>query len=209
MRKKFLGIILVIIVIFSVSCSKDIKKVDVETKKIDDYSGAELTFKDDSDNPISDVTFEILKNGKIISIMQTDSRGKSLIKLPAGEYIYIIKSVPDGFMLDENEYKLTVGDGITSISRVLAPVQSGISLKVIDEFGNKIPDVEFIIFKDGQVIQTLITESNGKAVANLPSGNYIYIMKSVPKGFILNETEHQFNIDRGMTNISFVLNSIY
>lgn len=123
--------------------------------------------------------------------------------LPYGKYIVRELEAPEGYQLDENDYPISV----TEAGQVIdvknsakgftnAPIGGKLHLTKTDvSTGKVIPNAGFMIRDEkGKTVAKGYTDKNGVAIFELPIGKYTYQEFDAPKGYILDETPHAFEI---------------
>lgn len=72
-----------------------------------------------------------------------------------------------------------------------------LKIKAVGTDGEVIPDVQFDIKKSDEVVDTITTDNTGTATSiSLDLGKYVFVMKSVPDNFIIDEFEYEFNLSQ-------------
>ncbi len=164
--------------------------------------GIKILKVDQSKNPIAGVTFNIYdENKNEIDKLVTDSNGvtNTSKELKLGTYYYKEVSGPANVEIDTKMYKFTVeNDGqIVEFNVVNNIIQGKLKISKTDVKNNPIAGVKFdILNSDKQVIQTITTDENGFAITDtLSKGKYYYKETKTLDQYVLDETEHEFNID--------------
>ena len=176
---------------FSLNSNKskiEILKIDAETKE-----------------PVSDCTFEISKDGKIIKTVTTNNQGIANISdLKPGKYqVKEIKSNENYELSEENTKEISVGYNKTIKVEFENEHKKG-NLKVykVDKDNHKVAlgNVEFDLYSDEfkKVIGTYKTDANGEIyIENLRTGNYRLIEKTTNKWYNLTgDTEIKIEWDK-------------
>jgi len=206
-KNSLLLMLLVVLSICLCGCTKEVegKEADIAAET---SNGISLTVVDDTGTPVPNVDIDILKNKDVIDTLVTNKDGKVYMYLDSGEYFYIMKSVPDGFMLDNTQYSLVVDKGIEYIETVLNRKQSSsLSLVTMDQNGKSVSNVSIDILKGEEIIETLVTDENGEISVYLESGMYNCKIKSVPMGYLSYGDITPIEVDQGKTVLQLVVNT--
>ncbi|MFV0395034.1 MAG: SpaA isopeptide-forming pilin-related protein [Coprobacillaceae bacterium] len=146
----------------------------------------------------------------VLDTKTTDDNGIiSIESLPVGEYRFIEKVAPNGYLLDEKPILFEIekdNEGkITPISLSVLNHTNEIKLIKQDEKGNTLSGAEFVLEKqdiDGKWIRILedvqlITDNNGMlTLQTIEEGNYRFTETTAPKGYQLDSTPIQFSVTR-------------
>ncbi len=109
-------------------------------------------------------------------------------KLPTGSYVAEEITPPEGFILSSDVSKVKqafVWDGEHDISLIFENSSKvKVQLKKVDESGSPLAGAIFVILRDGQIIGTEETKSDGTiTVSNVVEGYYEFCEVSAPVGF--------------------------
>lgn len=175
-------------------------KTDSVTKKA--LEGAEFTVTD--------------KSGSIVGTILTDRTGWGYtLPLPAGEYEVVESKAPDGYVLDKTVHKVTLGEGKSETLRLTnAPATVLTITKVAAGTREPIYGAVFEVKKDCGIepcviVGEYVTDHNGIATTEpLEPGIYIVTEKSVPEGYLLDETEHEVCVKAGQFNNITIENAV-
>ena len=175
-------------------------KTDSVTKKA--LEGAEFTVTD--------------KSGSIVGTILTDRTGWGYtLPLPAGEYEVVESKAPDGYVLDKTVHKVTLGEGKSETLRLTnAPATVLTITKIAAGSREPIYGAVFEVKKTCGVepcviVGEYVTDHNGIATTEpLEPGIYIVTEKSVPEGYLLDETEHEVCVKAGQFNNITIENAV-
>ncbi len=168
---------------------------------------------DDAGNPVSQTKFELYNSSRNrIATMTTDSNGIAIANdLVKGTYYYKEVQVPAGYQINDNEYSFTVtGSGVIERTMVNNRINGNFKIKKVDDAGNPISQVKFELYNSSRNrIATMITDSNGIAIANdLSSGTYYYKEVQVPTGVQIDNNEYSFTINGSGTVEKTIVNKL-
>lgn len=159
-------------------------------------SGITVIKKDKETNtPIANTVFTVYdSSNKSVGTITTDKEGKgSLTELLAGTYTVKETKANEDYVLSKVENKVTLGFEEVKILDLTNEKKTG-QIKVVkidkDNKELKLQGVEFeILDKNGKVVQTLITDSNGEAISNKLAIDMAYFVKETKtsKLYVLNE----------------------
>ena len=160
-----------------------------------------ITKVDENDVPLSGATIAIYdEEGNEVFRDVTNEFGKiSVSGLYVGTYTYREIECPDGYVLDETTYTFTIdAEGNVDGENVIVNKQTSVEITKTDETGNPISGATIGIFnEDGELLITVVTDENGKAIATgLLSGKY-YFQEVLPaSGYEINGNKYDFEITR-------------
>ena len=80
-----------------------------------------------------------------------------------------------------------------------------VSVKKKDEDNNYLEGAKYEVYKDNNVVATLITNSNGLARINLPYGKYKLKEVEAPIGYEIDDSEYEFEISSSNLNVEYNL----
>lgn len=146
------------------------------------------------------------KDGNVVETWESDGEPHYIERIPTGEYTLREETAPYGYKI-ANEVKFTVENTkeIQKVSMKDELVRGRIIIEKTDEdTGKGIAGVEFEIRdKDGNVIDTLVTDKDGHAeskeldIAVFKDGNFVedikyYVVETkAAEGYILDSTPHE------------------
>ncbi len=182
--------------------------------------------KSTTGEPLSGVQFQLTyadgsyvdyDNGHLSSkgLYQTDANGEIRISGVVGTIVAKeVKSIP-GYSIDPatQSQSVQVNSGDTQyLVFYNAPAGNFELIKVVA--GNKekrIPDVTFEIRRaaDDALIDTITTDSEGRATLQLEAGNYYAVETACPKEYKLDPSRHTFNIKDGKNTTLTVENKAF
>ena len=164
------------------------------------------------------------KDGNVVETWKSDGETHYIERIPVGEYILREEAAPYGYKI-ANEVKFTVENTkeIQKVSMKDELVNGKIIIEKTDEDTKKgIAGVEFEIRdKDGNVIETLVTDKNGHAeskelpIAVFKDGNFVedikyYVVETkAADGYILDKTVHEVVLqydDDAPEVVTYILN---
>ena len=172
--------------------SLTINKVDADTGKA--LAGVTYRLYDSAGNKIADVT--------------TGTDGKAVFSdLPLGSYTYQEISAPEGYVVDDTKYQITITTGTLNITetRTNALAKGSLTINKTDaDTGKALAGVTYRLYDaSGNKVADVITGTDGKAVfSDLPLGSYTYQEISVPEGYVVDGTVYQITITTETLNIT-------
>lgn len=164
-----------------------VKKVNADGGE--PLNGAVFQVLDEDKNPIEDKTITTLNSGS------------GTVTLPLGKYYLKETVAPEGYKRNEEliPFEVTAG-GRNAVTVKNTPKTGSLTIKKTDEGGNPLLGAEFKIYAAEDkarenLIYTLLTDSNGKAVkTGIPYGSYVAIESRAPEGYERDNKEHTFDI---------------
>jgi len=172
--------------------SLTINKVDADTGKA--LAGVTYRLFDSAGNKIADVT--------------TGADGMAVFSdLPLGSYTYQEISAPEGYVVDDTMYQITIATGTLNITETRTNVLAKGSLtisKTNADTGKALAGVTYRLFDSaGNKITDVTTGTDGMAVfSDLPLGSYTYQEISAPEGYVVDDTKYPITITTGTLNIT-------
>jgi len=191
---------------FTISTSAEGKPEVVVADDFVNYQGSAQVIKVDAEGEIlPDAIFEVHDSeGNVVDSLTSDENGRVLAEnLAPGDYTFIEIESPDGYMTNTQPIEFTIADEAEGTPEVVNAgdainYQGSVILEKIDAEGNSLEGAEFdLLDTEGNLIQNgLISDENGEVTAeHLAPGNYVFRETKAPAGYVLNETEIQFDID--------------
>ncbi len=191
---------------FEINTNNEVIKQTVTNKKI--TGTIQITKIDDAKNPVEGVVFEIKDTeGKVVDTITTDKNGIAVSNVPLvkGVYTYQEISAPDGYIMDSDIYKFEVKNVNQMIKKIVKNerVRGFIEITKVDDSNEPIKGVKFdILDKDHKVVDTITTDSNGKATSKeLLIGTYYYKEVSAPKEYVMDTNEYEFEVTSKNTQV--------
>lgn len=163
----------------------------VNIKKVDEANN-EITLKD------AEFTIKDL-NGNIVKVITTNESGIASAKLVTGSYTIEETKAPSGYLIVNGQQQFTIEPGQTeSLSLVFTntKIKGSIEITKVDENEKPLKDAEFVIKNEaGEVVSKAKTDEEGIVrFIELPYGKYTYQEITAPAGYVLDNTEHDFEI---------------
>lgn len=194
----------------------DTEQVDVSgtaTATWEESKGNIKIVKSDQDAKlIQGAEFALLdSSGKQIKVEKTDANGTiNFTKLDVGNYTLTETSVPDGYIIQQTTYPVTVKRNQTSTVNAVNTKVKGVLQITKLETKAKLPiaGAVFEVYdKDGNVVDKITTDASGIGTSKeLPKGTYTYKEISVPDGYIMDTETKEFSVTE---TINAVRETIY
>ncbi len=145
----------------------------------------------------------ILADAKGNSIHEYTTDKDGLIKvdnLKYGEYQFIEKSSPSGYILVKEPVPFSIKENGKTIELIAKNTQAKGTIEItkvdVADGNNKLPDAEFTIY-DEQGKEVVKGKTNEQGIAKfdkLPAGKYKYKETLAPAGYVINEETFSFEI---------------
>ena len=175
---------------------QNVRQPTIIVSKVDGVTGISLP----------GATFNIYKDGELIDTATTNDAGEFRFPIVAGEgYFEFEETVaPTGYQLDSTRHGIyidpydpqTEDDPVLTIKNYNNP-----SLRIIKydlQSGERLPGVTFKIYKDGELFDTLTTDSQGEILLyNLEPGTYLAEEYSTDDSHVINSTPQQIELKAG------------
>ena len=219
-----------------VETSDKLQKGTINIQKADNESGKplanaeyEIYAKEDIVTPAGIVKHTA---GELLDTVTTNENGFAESKeLYLGAYMVKEKTAPEGYVLDETEYEVTLTYGNPTASVIYSNLnitntnQKGIIQisKTDNESGKPLANAEYEIYAKedivtpegtvkhtaGELLDTVTTNENGFAKSKeLYLGTYIVKEKTAPEGYILNRTEFDVTLTYGNQTEQVIVTSM-
>ncbi len=152
----------------------------------------------DDDKAIANVKFNVLdENKNVIETLVTDENGVAVSKeLTPGTYYYKEVEVPDGYILDDKEYKFEITNEhkLEAVKVVNHYANGKLQIFKYDSNENELSGVEFDILDENKnVVDHIVTGADGIAFSkDLKLGTYYYKETKAPDNVVMDEEEHVF-----------------
>lgn len=186
----------------------DVKVIELEAEFENYPTKLEISKTDiTGEHELKDATLSIIdKDGNVVKTWKSDGKPHVIDRILVGEYNLREEAAPYGYKI-ANEVKFTVENTkeLQQVSMKDELVSGRIIIEKTDaDTGKGIAGVEFEIRdKDGNVIETLVTDKDGHAqskelsIAVFKDGNYVedikyYVVETkAADGYILDSTPHE------------------
>ena len=163
----------------------------------------------DTGKALAGVTYRLFDSaGSKIADVTTGADGKAVFSdLSLGSYTYQEISAPDGYVVDNTKYPITITTETLNITetRTNALAKGSLTVNKVDaDTGKALAGVTYRLFDStGNKIVDVTTDTDGKAVfADLPLGSYTYQEISAPEGYVVDDTKYPITITTGTLNIT-------
>ena len=170
----------------------------------------ELTKTDVYGKLINGAVFRLWNNNDYDKNVTVTNGRIKVDNLTTGIYYLQEKTAPQGFLVDDTIYTITLNAGDSASQTVSNKEPTG-KITVVKESENKdriigakfnvVADGKIIsaagkvLYNSGDVVDTLTTDKQGTAVTkNLPLGNYIVYETQAPTGYLLNPERYQVSL---------------
>ena len=164
---------------------------------------------DDTGKALAGVTYRLFDSaGNKVADVTTGADGKAVFAdLPLGNYTYQEISAPEGYVVDNTKYPITITTGTLNITetRTNALAKGSLTINKTDaNTGKALAGVTYRLFDGaGNKVADVITGADGKAVfSDLPLGSYTYQEISAPEGYVVDDTKYQITIATEALNIT-------
>ncbi len=168
-----------------------IKKLDAETQQ-----------------PLSDTTFEIYRDAALVGSYTTDFNGEILLSdLQPGTYVVKEIAVKDGYVLDDTPQQIEIKAGKEDYSLTFVNSRKpGLKIVKYDEQTMKpLSDTTFEVYRDTELIGTYTTDANGEIwIYDLQPGTYLVKETAVKPGYVVNSTPQEIEIEAGNESYTLV-----
>ena len=126
---------------------------------------------------------------------KSDKQGKfEFAEVVYGEYIVREIAVPDGYVLSDKKYPVTISeDGeIVEITAINKPVTVEISKR--DVHGNELEGAEMeLVNSDGEVVKKWTSDGTNHVISGLSAGKYVLKEVAAPDGYVI-ATDIEFTV---------------
>ncbi len=170
--------------------------------------GSLKVIKCDSKNRVIEgVKFEITDNsGMVVDTITTNSEGiAETKKLPLGTYYYQEIEAPDNVVMstEKKEFSIMFNNQVVTKTVVNKLVEGKLTIIKVDENEVPLEGVKFeITDKNGNVVDTIITDKDGVAVSKeIEKGTYYYQEIEAPEGIIIDTNKYEFVVESDGQNV--------
>ncbi|WP_270601886.1 prealbumin-like fold domain-containing protein, partial [Coprobacillus cateniformis] len=183
----------------------------------------EITKNDIYGNLIDGAVFRLWNNDSYDENV-TVTNGKIKVEnLTTGIYYLQEQTAPNGFLVDNTIYTVTLnaGDEIKQTVTDKEP-QGTITVTKTNDMDNKVSNAKFyvkadgdirsaggnLLYSNGAIVDTLTTNASGvDTTVELPLGNYIVEEYEVPHGYLLNKNKYKVSLKYANQNTPVVTTS--
>ena len=143
--------------------------------------------------------FEIYNNGVLVDTLIIDENNEAISKLlPFGEYVIKESKSMDGYLLNQNEYTISINEDNSLIEIEFKNQIKKTGLKIIKYYDDKLEEgISFEIYnKNGDLVDTLTTNEIGEINYELSYGTYIFHQLNSTKNYkCVDDFEVNINMD--------------
>lgn len=143
--------------------------------------------------------FEIYNNSVLVDTLIIDENNEAISKLlPFGEYVVKESKSMDGYLLNQNEYTISINEDNSLIEIEFKNQIKKTELKIIKYFDDKLEEgISFEIYnKNGDLVDTLTTNDLGEINYELSYGTYIFHQLNSTKNYrCVDDFEINVNMD--------------
>ncbi|MEH6891603.1 SpaA isopeptide-forming pilin-related protein [Bacillus sp. JJ864] len=158
--------------------------------------------QENADKKLEGATFILQDSkGKKISEHTTDKNGLIKINnLPFGEYQFIEKTSPKGYVLAKEPISFRITEHGKTIELVAKnnQIKGNLEITKVDvaDGNTKLPNAEFTIYNEQsqEVVKGKTNEQGIAKFEKLPAGKYTYKETFAPEGYLINEETFSFEI---------------
>ena len=184
--------------------------IKIKTTVVDEKGSLTISKTDaDTGKALAGVTYRLFDStGNKIADATTGPDGMAVFSdLPLGSYTYQEVSAPEGYVVDDTKYPITITTGTLNITETRTNVLAKGSLtinKTDADTGKALAGVTYRLFDSaGNKITDVTTGTDGMAVfSDLPLGSYTYQEISAPEGYVVDDTKYQITIATEALNIT-------
>ena len=150
--------------------------------------------------PIAGVVFRIMSDNGYDRTFTTDNTGSIYITVPEGTYTVQEVQGVIGYQIDSTAKTVVIKSGEIAQDLVFynSSVSATLALTKIDaDTRNQLSGAKFGVYdSEDKIVTTLTTDSNGRASATLPYGDYVLRELEAPNGYILDiKSSASFKMD--------------
>ena len=168
-----------------------IRKLDAETQE-----------------PLSDTTFEIYRDSALIGSYTTDYNGEIFLNdLQPGTYFVKEIAVKEGYVLDDTPQQIEIKAGKEDYSLTFTNHKKpGLKIVKYDEQTMQpLSDTTFEVYRDAELIGTYTTDNEGEIwLYDLQPGTYFVKEIAVKPGYVVNSTPQEIEIEAGNQSYTLV-----
>ena len=168
-----------------------IRKLDAETQE-----------------PLSDTTFEVYRDSALIGSYTTDYNGEILLSgLEPGTFFVKETAVKNGYVLDPTPQQIELRPGKEDYSLTFTNSRKpGLKIVKYDEQTMQpLSNTTFEIYRDTELIGTYTTDARGEIwLYDLVPGTYFVKEIAVNPGYVVNSTPQEIEIEAGNQNYTLV-----
>ena len=195
----------------TVLLERSIEQVSTDLQVYWKANGALKVMKvDESKKPLPGAVFTVLNSGQeVMGTITANENGVAEIgNLELGTYTVKEVKAPTGYVLDSTPKSFEVKTGeVTVVEMKNVKIKGNVQLLKVDQDGKKKLEGAVFTLADakGNPISEHTTDKNGVIkVENLPFGNYQFIEKTSPAGYILMKKPILFSIKENSKTIELV-----
>ena len=170
-----------------------------------------LTIKkvDSNDNsPLAGASIEVIRKAtnKTVASFESTTSDYVINNLLPGEYEIKELEAPNGYYIDKESSSAVITDSNLNVSSTITNSKYDVKIRKVDsDTGNSVRGAVLnIINSDNEVVDTITTTNDYVSVdtTKLSEGTYKVVEVLAPSGYIINEEEKEFTLDRNHTRVT-------
>lgn len=157
----------------------------------------------ESDEPLENALFglfktdcaELVESNAIMTAISDETGYFAFDKVPYGEYIVREIEAPDGYILSEESYPVTISEDseIVEITAENKPITIEISKQ--DVYGEELSGAEMeLINSDEEIVEKWTSDGTNHVITELPAGDYTLKEIAAPDGYVI-ATDVAFSVN--------------
>lgn len=176
--------------------------VNFTNKKEETPRGSvEVRKVDEDGRPLEGVEFDLRRDGKSVGSQVSDRNGYVRWQgLRVGEYQLVETRTLDGYVLDEEPYRLVVENGGTATVTVTNYREDGeiLLVKRDRETDERLAGARFALYDaDYGLVKELVTDADGEVRAEVRAGTYYLEEMQAPSGYVASGESYRVDVRRG------------
>jgi len=170
-----------------------------------------LTIKkvDGSDNSsLEGASIEVIRKAtnKSVANFVTTTEDYVIDNLLPGEYEIKEVKAPNGYYIDKESTNVVISDSNLNVSKTITNSKYDVRIRKVDKETGKVVSgaVLNIVNSNNEIVDTITTTDDYVSVdtSKLSEGTYKIVEIKAPDGYVINEEEKEFTLDRNHTSIS-------
>ena len=165
-------------------------KKDVDTNEV--LQGVSFLIKDKDDNILE----ELVTNEEGVAVSS---------EYLYGTYYVLEKSAKEGYIIDSEIKEVVINDNFNELSVANKKIKNNVVITKKDTATKEVLEgAVFSVFNsDGNLIESTVTNSDGEAHFELFAGKYYYREVAAPSGYIIDNNNYEFSVDKENVILEF------
>ena len=162
---------------------------------------------DSSDNsPLAGASIEVIRKvtNKTVASFESTTSDYVIDNLLPGEYEIKEISAPNGYYIDEESSNVIINESNLNVSKIITNSKFDVRIRKVDKETGEVVSgaILNILDSSNRVVETVTTTDDYVSITGLGAGRYKVVEVKAPKGYLINEEEKEFVLDKENSRVT-------